>query len=211
MRAPRAVSLQPVVLPVLAAVLVAGGCSGGSDAPAPSPTPDLGTPLADVATRKLAVARGDWCSSLPDDAVERTLGGPARRTSSYGNGDRVTLGDGVRDVVHEYSCSFVGAGGATARAWVFAPPVTPARAQSLVRAARNGRGCRAIDSAAGFGQPSVATRCTTDGLRRITYQGLFGDAWLSCSLTEPTGGPEADLADRADRWCAAVAQTAASG
>ena len=42
----------------------------------------------------------------------------------------------------------------------------------------------------------------------MRYQGLFGDAWLTCSLTLDESQREVD--DRAMRWCAAVATGAAS-
>ena len=36
------------------------------------------------------------------------------------------------------------------------------------------------------------------------YHGLFGDAWLSCSLSARAAVD--DLAERTDRWCATVVQ-----
>ena len=43
----------------------------------------------------------------------------------------------------------------------------------------------------------------------ITYQGLFGDAWLSCSVTTPARNPQ-NLLARTGTWCVSVAQAAAS-
>src|SRR3712207_8782988 len=56
----------------------------------------------------------------------------ATSTTSYGNGDRAKVTRGVRDVAHEYSCTFR-RGARTARAWVFVPPLTPREARELDR------------------------------------------------------------------------------
>ena len=42
-----------------------------------------------------------------------------------------------------------------------------------------------------------------------SYQGLFGDAWLTCelSVTDTTADPS-ELSDRAGRWCVGVAEAA---
>ena len=56
------------------------------------------------------------------------------------------------------------------------------------------------------GSPArVWVRCE-DGT--TAFHGLFGDAWLSCSLRIRPAG-DADL-DRVGRWCATVAQAAGS-
>jgi hypothetical protein len=67
-----------------------------------------------------------------------------------------------------------------------------------------------VPDASAFGSPSVAVGCRAGRTLTAAYHGLFGDAWLSCSLAVPVGGAaRADLVDRAGRWCVAVA--AASG
>jgi len=46
--------------------------------------------------------------------------------------------------------------------------------------------------------------------------GLFGDAWLSCSLTQPSRGPGGparaggSLVHRAEQWCVNVALAASA-
>lgn len=190
-----------------ALALLGAGCTGSEeDGAAPV---DRGTPLAEVDTSSLVVARAPWCEDLPAAAVERALGGPVARTSSYTNGDRARITDQVRDVAHEHSCTFRAADGTTARAWVFAPPVTPAAARALARSAGRSKGCRVLADAPALGRPSVATLCS--GGTEVAYHGLLGDAWLSCSLAAPAGVREADLRDRTDQWCTAVVQTAAGG
>ena len=73
----------------------------------------------------------------------------------------------VRDVAHEYGCTFEAADGTIARAWLFAPPVTPARARHLVKAAARRPGLpRRSPRTPGFGQQSVAVVCESDGGRR---------------------------------------------
>ena len=183
------------------------GCSGGSSTPTAAPSPSS-TPLASLDTTSLVVRRDAFCSGIGPTALQDALGTRDYRGASYNNGERARLVPGVRDVAHEFDCTWHAADGTVARAWVFAPPVTRPQARALVRTAV-GPGCRRTAGPA-YGAPSVATRCRVpDGVRRA-HVGLFGDAWLSCTLT--TGRPEpADLAERADRWCAAVAQAAAAG
>jgi hypothetical protein len=99
-----------------------------------------------------------------------------------------------------------------ARAWVFAPPVTPDEARALAAAAARERGCRALPDAPAFGSPTAAIACTGGGDQRVSFRGLFGDAWLACSLSAPTSERDQDaLADRAGRWCVAVARAASRG
>ena len=119
----------------------------------------------------------------------------------------------MRDVVHEDGCTFEAEDGTAARAWVFAPPVTAAQAAVLARQASTAEGCRELPDAPAFGRSSVATVCdTTDDSAVTSFRGLFGDAWLTCSLIVPATAPEQEaLAERTGRWCAAVAQTGATG
>ncbi len=170
-------------------------------------TPATGTPLADFDTRTVAITRGAFCDAVPDDAVERALGRAATEATAYGDGQPARVTDGVRDVAHEYACTWTG-GGVSARAWVFAPPVTPADARGLVAGARAEEGCEPQPDAAAYGAPTVALRCGTGREITLSHRGLFGDAWLSCSLAGPV--PAAEAADRTGRWCVAVAQAAAA-
>ncbi|MGD9961101.1 hypothetical protein [Nocardioides sp.] len=176
----------------------------GAERPAGTPTPSA-TPLAGFDTASVVVARDDFCSLVPELAVEQTLGGPFASTTDYVNGERAPITPKVRDVAHEYSCTWVAEDGTTARAWVFAPPVTPKAARGLVRDLRDQRRCDTPD-APDFGTPSVATVCTSDTGLEAAFHGLFVDAWLSCSLTGAPGTGSA-LLDRTGQWCVQVAQS----
>lgn len=185
----------------VAALLVATGCTG--DAPEPEPTATT-TPLSALDTAAMTVVRGELCSRVAPAAVEAALGGPADETDEYANGETADLAPGVTDVAHEHGCAWTTADGTTARAWVFAPPVTAGQANRLQRAAVDADGCAPLAGAARFGARSAAVRCEDDGAVVASYRGLFGDAWLACSLRSPTTDP----ADRLDAWCAEVLQAA---
>lgn len=172
--------------------------------PAPEAASYQGTDLADFDTTTAVVQRAPFCELVAEEAVEEALGGAGELTA-WGNGEQAAaLPDG--DVAHEYGCGYTGAG-TEARAWVFAPPVTRTRAQALAEVSP-AKGCTATAGAAAFGSPSAATTCTSGEQRTVSWRGLFGDAWLTCSLTQGVGTPEADLVARAGRWCVAVAQAA---
>ncbi|TIC87531.1 hypothetical protein E8D34_10485 [Nocardioides sp. GY 10113] len=188
-------------VPVAVGVLLAGGPT----APAPPPPAYTGTDLADYDATAVAVARADFCSRIVAEAVTEALGKEAGKASAYANGDRVQV-DGSRDVVHEYGCSYR-AGRGRAEGWVFAPPVTAARARELA-SARPGDGCRRVADAPALGGPSSAVLCPGESAT-LTYAGLIGDAWLTCRLTLPGSTPEQELTQRAGRWCVAVAKAAA--
>ncbi|MBB3041130.1 hypothetical protein [Nocardioides soli] len=189
-----------VVAAALIPLVVLAGCTSAGDEPTAEPSATV-TALADLATDDVAVVRGDFCARVSPQEVEEALGGAATDTTdatTWSNGDRARVADGVRDVVHEFGCAWT-TDVNTARAWVFAPPVTGRQAHRLGRAAVRGDGCERVPDAERFGAHSLAVVCRAAGEATTTYHGLFGDAWLSCSLTG------ADLA-RTDRWCAAVLQ-----
>lgn len=172
--------------------------------------------LAELDTTTLALPRAELCTRVPTDAVTAALGGEPTRVVAYGNGDTAVLTAQVRDVSHEFGCTFA-RGPRTVRAWLFAPPVTVRTAERLADDAARARGCRRVVGAAAFGAPSVALRCPLDpaaarerpgqSLFEWSYRGLFGDAWLTCTLL--ARGDDASAGERADRWCAAVVQVAA--
>ena len=198
---------------VVAAVCLLGiGSCQGDDEPAPAAAPSpSSTPLAELDTATLVVRRDSFCPDVDPDAVEEALGGDPDASTSYDNGEPARLTRTVEDVAHEFDCTWQRAGGTVARAWVFAPPVTAGRARALVREAQTVPGCSPVPDARAFGRPSAAVGCRAGGTLEAAYHGLFGDAWLSCSLAVPVGGADrAALVDRAGRWCVAVA-TAASG
>ena len=199
-------------------LLALAGCSGGGSSSTPTRSgaatvaTDAGTPLADVDSTSLVVPRAPFCDLVDPAAVTRALGTKATGAAAYRSGQRTRISAGVTDVVHEFGCEWSG-GGSTARAWVFVPPVTRQRARSLVRAdlARPECGPAARDGVPTplFGKPSAYSVCRVRDGVEVAYRGLFGDAWLTCTLTSRSSG-EAAVVRRADRWCAAVATGAAS-
>ena len=206
-RRPRVARATLAVVATLLIALLGAGCSVSADSgpeptAAPSEAVDEGTPLADVDTTSLVVARAPFCDAVDPAAVARALGEEPAEGSAYRSGQRIKLSDDVADVVHEFGCRWT-AGDSVAEAWVFVPPVTRERAADLVRT-----GCRGVRDPA-FGQPSTACRTQADGVATYTFRGLFGDAWLTCRLV--VGAGQEETLDRADRWCAAVATGAAAG
>lgn len=185
----------------------------GDASPTSSPTAQ---PLADVDLSALPVERAAFCDRLDEDDAATALGAPVTGTSHYDSGDRVELDDGVRDVAHEFSCGYDAATtGASARAWVFAEPVTGSVARSLVRDLRaggsgSGGGCREPGGAPAYGTPTVATTCVSGrpATRVTSLRGLFGDAWLSCEVSLPARGTSRVAAvARTEQWCVRVVTT----
>jgi hypothetical protein len=203
-RSGRRSSALRATLPALALGLALAGCSDpGPKAPKVA-TP---TPLASYDGTTAAVQRISFCTRIPTTAVAAAVDEPGS-TRHYANGQQ---GPDAKDVAHEYGCIFDGKTGLVARAWVFAPPVTPADATRLVTTARKQQGCRALDTHQ-FGSPALGTLCRTPAATTVTYRGLFGDAWLSCSLAVPVAAKLTDtvITSRAGEWCVQVATTAAS-
>ena len=210
-RRPRVARATLAVVATLLIALLGAGCSGSADSgpeptAAPSEAVDEGTPLADVDTTSLVVARAPFCDAVDPAAVARALGEEPAEGSAYRSGQRIQLSDGTRggaaDVVHEFGCRWT-AGDGVAEAWVFVPPITRERAADLVRS-----GCRGVQDPA-FGEPSTICRTQADGVTTYTFRGLFGDAWLTCRLV--VGAGQEETLDRAGRWCAAVATGASAG
>lgn len=196
---------------VLAAAL--SSCTSDEPEPAQEPTYDA-TSLADFDASTVTLERTDFCDDLPSDAVQHTVGEVAS-TRHYGNGDPVKLTDGVKDISHEFNCTFVGKSGVTARAWVFVPRVTEQRADELVTAAGEAEGCSLVEGG-GFGEPATGRFCRTDEGTEASYRGLFVDTWLTCSVSRGDKGKDAPEPDRDDmlreagQWCVAAAEAAAS-
>jgi len=192
-------------LAVLAGVLALGvdrsPTAVGEGAPAVPPS----TALADLDTSTLVVRREAFCATIAPQSVAAALDAEAQRETAHAPGDRAELAEGVRDVAHEHGCSWTG-GDATARAWVFAPPVAPGQARAAADAARRTDRCTPLPDAPAYGAASVGLACRTDRGLEISWRGLFGDAWLTCSLRD-RDAPREQLVDRAGRWCAAVALT----
>ena len=209
--------LLGLVALVVAAVAVLVGVqlgSGDHGEPAAAPTPSAKpTPVRDIDLTGMPIPRGPVCPLLDKKAVAQALGAPVVRTSQYGNGDRAELVPGVRDVAHEYSCSFYAADGGLARIWMFAAPVDEADARSLVKDVVHAKGCREVASRPTFGAPSVTTACPApEGAgTAITMHGLFDDTWFSCELARPqASGSTSAAVRRTERWCVRVAETLGS-
>ena len=194
----------------MVAVLVAllTGCTPGATPPepsTPSTTPDAPpTTLENYGTAGVAVSRSPFCDRVSPTGIEHALGATAASHRDYGNGDRIRLPDGTRTIAHEYGCEWSAEGGMTARAWVFVPPVSRGRAGRLVEEALSGRCSRT--GAGQYGTPSVAVRCRTDeGIER-SWRGLFGDAWLVCTLSGPR--PADATEQRTSEWCVSALEAA---
>lgn len=200
-------ALVLTVAPVTVGVIVADPVEP------PAPPAYTGTALEDYDTSVVAVQRAPFCDLIVPEAVTEALGGggsdsgaePEVEANAYGNGDRVRIG-GTRDVVHEFGCRYR-QGRVAAEAWLFVPPVTEQAAREMVRSAGS-ETCTPLADAAPFGEPSVAVECPGKQ-RSVTFQGLFGDAWLSCRVLGPRI-PRDDLLDRSGRWCVAVARAAST-
>lgn len=203
-------ALVLTALPVTTGVLVLGDETPADVRRQPTPPSYSSTPLADFDTTVVAPRRAPFCNGLPDEAVTEALGSDAGATTSYRNGQSAELAPGLEDVAHEYGCRFEGADGAEVRAWVFAPPVTGARATDLVADAADREPCTKPTPAPAYGVPSVALVCPAGDRTWASFRGLFGDAWLSCSLAAPARLTQSELLDRAGRWCVAVAQAASN-
>ncbi len=190
-----------------AVVLLLAACTTGSSGPGPSSgdTPAAEpTTLESYDTDEVAVERAPFCDRVSPTGIEHALDQAAGSHRDWGNGDRVRLPDGTRTIAHEYGCEWAGADGVIARAWVFVPPVTRGRAGRLVDDAVAGRCARTGSDE--FGTPSVATRCRTDEGVERSWRGLFGDAWLVCTLTSPDASASTD--ERTSEWCVSVLDAA---
>jgi hypothetical protein len=204
--------VRRLLLAAAATVVAVGGgivVLDGNETPPEGPA-SASTPLTSFDTSQVTILRTGFCDRVADTAVAEALRTGPERDVSYGNGDRVRLAAGVRDRAHEYGCSWR-AGGRSAEAWVFAPPVTRATARDLLRRARATEGCEPVPDAPAYGVPSAGLVCTTGRSQEVSFRGLFGDAWLVCSIGshDVSAGQGADTAvDRAGRWCVAVVRAA---
>ena len=202
---------RPLLAAALAVTVAAalGACDSEDPSAAPVPVA-TSTPLAEFATDAVTVAREEFCSRVAPAAVEEALGSAPASSDRWANGERARLAPGVTDVAHEYGCAWRAVDGTAVRAWVFAPPITPGQANRLRREVTKAKGCEPIAEAPRFGARTVAVRCHTAAGVVTAFHGLFGDAWLSCSLEGTGRADEATALDRAGRWCVTVVQAAAA-
>lgn len=207
--------LRPLLVSLLVTALVVLGGVVLLDPGQEEPQRQAPLPVAleSLDTTALVVRRAAFCDAVPESDVAAAVGTGEVEATAYGNGEMAPVA-GAEDVVHEFGCTWTAADGRAAAAWVFAPPVTPERATELVDAAA--AGCEQL-SAPAYGSPGVALLCPGDdpALATVSFRGLFGDAWLTCTLTaeaadaaDPAAGRSA-LVDRTGRWCASVALAAA--
>lgn len=192
-------SAATTALAVGGGVVVVGDDDATGDEPAAT-----STPLTSFDTSRVTILRTAFCDKVAEAAVTEALQAEPDKEPSHGNGDRVRLAPGVRDRAHEYGCTWT-AGGATAAAWVFAPPVSLGTARGVLQRARGERGCELVPDAPAYGEPSAGLVCTVRRERVVSFRGLFGDAWLVCSIRSR----EVSV-DRAGRWCVAVARAASA-
>jgi hypothetical protein len=172
-------------------------------------TPEVKGDLSTADTTTMHVRRGAFCDRVPTEDVTEALGGAAAEKKAYGDGDQTVITGETTDVAQEYGCIWTGPEESTtsARAWVFAPPVTLDWATQMTKSVP--KGCKASSTPA-YGKPSVALTCVDAKKQpKVVLRGLFGDAWLSCELTGKAGEEAATLQKRASRWCLVTA-TAAS-
>lgn len=200
-RRSRLVRLAPAVLAV---ALLTAGCTSSDDSTESNPAPS-DTPLADIDLTGVAASRTSFCDSLDKDAVATALGGEPKKEKSYGSGERATLTTGLKDVSHEFSCSFE-RGPREARAWLFAQPVTRGEVFKWIDERGEDKGCAAAGDLQ-FGKPGLVQICQDKSQLRVLAVGLFGDGYLTCKLTAPAKSDEEELLDRGQRWCADVAVT----
>jgi hypothetical protein len=209
---PRYVVLGVLAL-LVAAVVTAGMLRDKPRNPAVDAPPDAvrepGLAGADLDLSNVPLPRSPFCALVDDEEVGVALGSRARDSEAYGVGDRVELADGVRDVSDEYSCTWTGAGGAEARAWVFAPAVSPRQARAWAADAREQDGCEDLAGRTTYGRPGLTRVCADAGTVTASLRGLFGDAWLTCEVSDRAAAD--DVRARAEQWCVHVATTIGAG
>jgi hypothetical protein len=178
-----------------------GGCQGtpSAEPTTPPPTPTT-TPLSAYSTPiRAPVSRSLFCDRVSPTAIEHAIGGPAEESTKWVNGDPTPTGDRGR----EYGCSWSAtgsSGGGHASAWVFAPPITRARATALAKMSP-GMKCERSKSALEFGDPRSSYVCRLNTGAQVTQlAGLFGDAWLTCQAPS----------EAVDEFCGAILAAASS-
>ncbi len=180
--------------------------------PAPVAVPSI--PLAEYDTSAVTARRAPFCEAVSPERVAEALGAAPGASATWAPGDLApaSAGAAAGDVVAEHGCTWSVEGGRTASTWVFSPPVTAERAGRLVQAAGRAEGCAPVPDAAAYGAPSAGLVCERgDAGVEVSFRGLFGDAWLACSLSGPAAEPRPELTDAAGRWCVAAAVAAAQG
>ncbi len=196
-RLPRAFAVLTVLL-----LLALSGC-GKSETPKATPSVKP-TPISQLNTSAMTLARVDFCALLPDDAVRKALGGGLGDQVSWRNGDRALIDTDTLDVAHEYGCAWTREKYA-ASAWIYARPIKTEFAQAVLDKTSNRRDCTA-EPGPEFGKPHQQQSCQLpDGATRVRLAGLFKDTYLTCQVQGPREDDAKALADRAYDWCVQVA------
>lgn len=186
----------------LIAVLALTGC-GNSETPKSTPSP-APTPIGQLNTDAMTLARVDFCALLPDPAVRKALGGGLGDQVSWRNGERAQIDTDTRDVAHEYGCAWTRAQYA-ASAWIYARPITSEFAKAVLAKTSRRNGCTP-HAGPNFGSPHRQQNCRLpDGTKRVRLAGLFKDTYLTCQVQAPGKENDKTLAERADEWCVQVA------
>lgn len=206
-RAVRRRPLARLASVVLVATGLMAGCTESSEKveEPPPATATTATPLSELDLTGVVAERAPFCDALDPESVATVLGGQPELTDSYSSGEVAQLGPGLRDVANEHSCLFE-RGSRSARAWLFAQPVTPAQARTMVEGRGSDRACEAAGELS-FGDPGLVQSCEPEGRRRVTAVGLFGDGWLTCQTTAPGSADATELLEQTQRWCAEVARS----
>lgn len=196
----RAMALPARVAALLIApVLLTGGCLTRPAEPA-KPTATV-TPISQLDTSMMVIPRQAFCKEVPKKAIKAAIKGAVDNSREWTNGQQGVTGD----VGQEFGCEWRSADGLSARAWVYARQVTPEFARQVIAKTSDKVMCRVLPPPH-FGSPSQLQVCRLGGGQmRVRHAGLFGDAFLSCEVAEPTAAI-AQLRARADAWCVDVAK-----
>jgi len=182
-------------------LVATGACSTDPSPEQPMKEPTVPTaeptPLADYDTSEVAVVRAAFCDRVSDDAIAAAVSDVPSEDQTWRPGGRLP---GSKDISNEFGCAWT-AGQVSARAWVFAPPITPERAVDLASEVVDGK-CQRVRNAPDLGAPSVAQQCAGEAGKTGIY-GLVGDAWVSCELSGLTGSAVEDV-ELVGQWCVAV-------
>ncbi len=195
----------------LASVVVTGttillGHQLGLDAPADVTTTSTRpveepTQLADVDTSTFTLNRDAFCDRVSTEAISRALGQAATEMTTWAPGEPLPES---QQVGNEFGCAW-SVGPVGARAWVFAPPITPSRAGDFTDEAI-GQGCSRVSRAPALGSPSLTQQCSTEaGPGTTSVYGLVGDAWVGCEVSRANKtSNKTGQVERVGEWCVAA-------
>lgn len=158
-------------------------------------------PLAEIPLAEVNASRMAFCDQIPAEAVADAVGAVVP-VEEHRSGEATRLEPGLKDVAHEFGCTYDSAG-TTARVWVFAAPVSAFDAQELARDTSTRDDC-SPGGVLRFGDPGTTLDCTEGPDRVFRAAGRIGDAWVHCELQTPAGTARTGFLERAQRWCVAA-------